>query len=98
MGLRTIAVYSEADAGLPFVSEADEAVLLGPPPPAQSYLDVAACSRRPRKTGAAAVHPGYGFLAENAEFARAVTDAGLVWVGPSPDAIERWATRSAPAT
>jgi acetyl-CoA carboxylase biotin carboxylase subunit len=88
MGLRTIAVYSEADAGLPHVREADEAVLLGPPPPAQSYLDVGAVLRAVRDTGATAVHPGYGFLSESAEFARAVAGAGAVWVGPPPEAIE----------
>jgi acetyl-CoA carboxylase biotin carboxylase subunit len=87
MGLRTIAVHSEADADLPFVHEADEAVLLGPAPPAQSYLDVARVLEAARRTGADAIHPGYGFLAESAEFAQAVIDAGLVWVGPSPDAI-----------
>jgi len=82
MGLRTVAVHSEADADLPFVHEADEAVLLGPPPPAQSYLDVARVLEAAKRTGAEAIHPGYGFLAENAEFAQAVIDAGLVWVGP----------------
>ena len=87
MGLRTVAVHSEADADLPFVHEADEAVLLGPPPPAESYLDVARVLEAARRTGAEAIHPGYGFLAENAEFAQAVIDAGLVWVGPPPDAI-----------
>ena len=88
LGLRTVAVHSEADADLPFVHEADEAVLLGPPPPAQSYLDVARVLEAAKRTGAEAIHPGYGFLAESAEFAQAVIDAGLVWVGPSPDAIE----------
>src|SRR3954453_12501751 len=88
MGLRTVAVHSEADADLPFVHEADEAVLLGPPPPAQSYLDVSRVLEAAKRTGAEAIHPGYGFLAENAEFAQAVIAAGLVWVGPSPDAIE----------
>src|SRR3954447_8811098 len=87
MGLRTIAVHSEADAGLPFVHEADEAVLLGPAPPAESYLDVARVLEAARRTGAEAIHPGYGFLAESAAFAQAVIDAGLIWVGPSPDAI-----------
>lgn len=87
MGLRTIAVYSEADAGLPFVTEADEAVLIGPANPAESYRNVEAVLQAATQTGAAAVHPGYGFLSENTDFARAVVEAGLVWVGPSPAAI-----------
>jgi acetyl-CoA carboxylase biotin carboxylase subunit len=87
MGLRTVAVYSEADADLPFVTEADEKVLLGPANPAESYRNVEAVLQAARSTGAAAIHPGYGFLSENADFARAVVDAGLVWVGPSPEAI-----------
>ena len=89
MGIRAIAVYSDADADLPYVSEADDAVHLGPAPPARSYLDVAAIIGAARKTGAAAVHPGYGFLAENADFARQVIGAGLTWVGPDPAAIEQ---------
>src|SRR3954465_13960277 len=88
MGLRTIAVHSEADTDLPFVHEADEAVLLGPPPPAESYLDAEKVIEAARPTGAEAIHPGYGFLAESAEFAQAVIDAGLVWVGPTADAID----------
>src|SRR5580693_1986140 len=88
MGVRAVAVYSDADEGLPYVSEADEAVRIGPAAPAQSYLDAAALLEVARKTGAAAVHPGYGFLAENAGFARAVTRAGLTWIGPPPEAIE----------
>src|SRR4051794_8602834 len=88
MGLRTIAVHSEADADLPFVHEADTAVLLGPPPPAESYLDVEKVIEAARRTRAEAIHPGYGFLAESAKFAQAVVDAGLVWVGPSADAID----------
>ena len=87
MGIRTVAVYSEADAGLPFVAEADEAVLIGPPSAAYSYLDAAAVIGAARQTGAAAVHPGYGFLSENADFARQVEASGLTWVGPPPDAI-----------
>ncbi|MEV4535692.1 biotin carboxylase N-terminal domain-containing protein [Asanoa sp. NPDC049518] len=87
LGVRTIAVYSEADADLPFVKEADEAVLIGPANVAQSYRNVEALLAAAKTTGAQAVHPGYGFLSENAEFARAVQAAGLVWVGPSPEAI-----------
>src|SRR6201996_3042686 len=89
MGIRAVAVYSEVDADLPFVREADEAVPIGPAQPAQSYLNAAAIVDAARKTGAAAVHPGYGFLAENAGFARQVLAAGLTWVGPDPDAIEQ---------
>jgi len=89
MGIRAVAVYSEADAGLPFVREADEAVLIGPPPPAQSYLDSGAVLAAARRTGAQAVHPGYGFLAESPRFAREVLAEGLVWIGPPPDAIEQ---------
>ena len=89
MGLRAIAVYSEADAELPFVAEADEAVLLGPAAPAESYRNVDAVLEAAKRTGAQAVHPGYGFLSENADFARRVVEAGLVWVGPSPEAIEQ---------
>ncbi|MEV4621674.1 biotin carboxylase N-terminal domain-containing protein [Asanoa sp. NPDC049573] len=87
LGVRTIAVYSEADADLPFVAEADEAVLIGPANVAQSYRNVEAILQAAKTTGAQAVHPGYGFLSENAEFARAVEAAGLIWVGPGPAAI-----------
>jgi acetyl-CoA carboxylase biotin carboxylase subunit len=89
MGIRTVAVYSDADVDLPYVREADEAAPIGPAPPARSYLDAAAIIDAARKTGAAAVHPGYGFLAENADFARQVMAAGLTWVGPDPGAIEQ---------
>jgi acetyl-CoA carboxylase biotin carboxylase subunit len=87
MGLRTIAVHSEVDAALPYVREADEAVLLGPAAPAESYLAVDKLLEAARRTGAEAIHPGYGFLAENAEFAQAVIDAEIAWVGPPPEAI-----------
>src|SRR5580698_5558505 len=88
-GIKAVAVYSDADADLPYVHEADQAVRIGPAPPARSYLDAAAIIEAARQTGAAAVHPGYGFLAENADFARQVIAAGLIWVGPDPDAIEQ---------
>jgi acetyl-CoA carboxylase, biotin carboxylase subunit len=87
IGLKAIAVYSEADATLPFVKEADDAVLLGAAAPAESYLDVAKVLEAAHQSGAQAIHPGYGFLSENAAFAQAVADAGLVWIGPSPQAI-----------
>jgi acetyl-CoA carboxylase, biotin carboxylase subunit len=89
MGIRAVAVYSEADAALPYVREADEAVPIGPAPPASSYLDVRAVLGAARTSGVAAIHPGYGFLSESAEFAAAVIDAGLTWVGPPPAAIEQ---------
>ncbi|MGO8889699.1 MAG: acetyl/propionyl/methylcrotonyl-CoA carboxylase subunit alpha [Streptosporangiaceae bacterium] len=91
-GIKAVAVYSDADADLPYVREADQAVHIGPSPnpqPARSYLDAAAIIDAARQTGVAAVHPGYGFLAENADFARQVIAAGLTWVGPDPDAIEQ---------
>ena len=89
MGIRVIAVYSEADADLPYVAEADEAVLIGPAQARLSYLNAEAILAAAARTGAQAIHPGYGFLAENAEFAQRVIDAGLTWIGPSPYAIEQ---------
>ena len=86
-GLQSVAVYSEADAHSPVVVQADWAVSIGAAPPAESYLRIDALIAAARATGADAVHPGYGFLAENAEFAQACRDAGLVFIGPSPEAI-----------
>ncbi|MET7864422.1 acetyl-CoA carboxylase biotin carboxylase subunit [Micromonospora taraxaci] len=87
LGIRAIAVHSEADADLPFVAEADEAVLIGPANPALSYRNTEAILAAAKATGAQAIHPGYGFLSENPEFARTVEASGLIWVGPDADAI-----------
>ncbi len=86
-GYRTVAVYSEADAGAPHVQMADEAVCIGPSPVNESYLVQENILRAAATSGAGAVHPGYGFLSENADFARACEEAGLVFIGPGPDAI-----------
>ncbi|HEX3706378.1 MAG TPA: biotin carboxylase N-terminal domain-containing protein [Mycobacteriales bacterium] len=88
MGIATVAVYSEADVDAPFVHEADAAVLLPGNTPAETYLRGDLVVAAAQATGADAVHPGYGFLSENAGFARLVIDAGLTWIGPPPDAIE----------
>jgi 3-methylcrotonyl-CoA carboxylase alpha subunit len=87
LGIRTIAVYSDADARAIHVAAADEAFRIGPPPAAESYLNQAAILDVAHRATAAAVHPGYGFLAENADFAQACVEAGLIWVGPSPAAM-----------
>ncbi len=87
-GLRSVAVYSDADERAPYVAEADAAVRLGPTPAAESYLSSDRLLAAAAESGAEAVHPGYGFLSENASFARAVLGAGLVWIGPSPAVIE----------
>ena len=88
LGIETVAIHSPADGDLPFVTEADFAVVLPGDAPGDSYLRVDAILDAARLTGVDAVHPGYGFLAENATFARAVLDAGLTWVGPAPESIE----------
>ncbi|PRA11503.1 biotin carboxylase [Arthrobacter sp. MYb211] len=88
LGVRTIAVYHKVDAFLPYVAEASEAVELTGEIPVQAYLDAEQIVKIAQATGAASVHPGYGFLAENAGFARAVAEAGLTWVGPSAEIIE----------
>jgi acetyl-CoA carboxylase, biotin carboxylase subunit len=87
LGIRSVAIYSEADAGMPFVTEADEAICVGPASPAQSYRNTEAIISAAKSSGAQAVHPGYGFLSENADFARTVEANGLIWVGPDADAI-----------
>ena len=88
LGLKGIAVHSDVDSALPFVREADEAVLIGPAKPAESYRNADAVLEAARITGAQAIHPGYGFLSEDAAFARRVMGAGITWVGPPPEAIE----------
>src|ERR1041384_8336179 len=87
MGIATVAVYSEADAEALHVREADEAVLIGAPPSAESYLGIDPLIEACTQTGAEAVHPGYGFLSERAEFARALGQAGIAFIGPPPEAI-----------
>jgi 3-methylcrotonyl-CoA carboxylase alpha subunit len=94
MGIRTIAVYSDADATARHVREADEAVRIGPAPAAESYLDIQAILRAAEIAHAEAIHPGYGFLSENARFAQACLDAGLVFVGPPPAAIAAMGSKS----
>ncbi len=98
LGVKAVAVFSGADAGAPHTREADEAVLIGPAPSRESYLAGDRIIEAARMSGAEAIHPGYGFLSEREWFARAVTDAGLVWVGPPADAIAAMGSKTAART
>ena len=98
MGIRTIAVYSEADADALHVREADEAVLIGPAAARESYLVADKVLAAAKATGAEAIHPGYGFLSENADFAEAVAAAGIVWIGPKPESIRAMGLKDAAKT
>jgi len=95
MGIATVAVYSDADADAPFVRYAEEAIRIGPPPARESYLVINAILDAARTTGASAIHPGYGFLSENARFSEAVADAGLVFIGPPAGVIEKLGSKQA---
>jgi 3-methylcrotonyl-CoA carboxylase alpha subunit len=95
MGIRTLAVYSEADANALHVREADEAVLIGPAAARESYLVADKVLAAAKATGAEAIHPGYGFLSENADFAEAVMAAGIVWIGPQPASIRAMGLKDA---
>jgi acetyl-CoA carboxylase, biotin carboxylase subunit len=95
MGIRTVAIYSEADRTAPFVRYADEAVCVGPPPSAQSYLRGDEIIRIAKELGVDGIHPGYGFLSENAEFSRAVTATGITFIGPGPESISMMGSKLA---
>src|SRR5881275_2723598 len=95
MGIASVAVYSDADARAPHVREADQAVHIGPPPSSESYLRGDRIIDAAQRTGAQAIHPGYGFLSEREWFARAVRDAGLVFIGPPAEAIAAMGSKTA---
>ena len=95
LGIRTVAVYSEPDAAAPHVAMADEAVLIGPGPVGQSYLVAEKILDAAKQTGADAIHPGYGFLSENADFSAAVEKAGLTFIGPTAEAIDLMGNKAA---
>jgi acetyl-CoA/propionyl-CoA carboxylase, biotin carboxylase, biotin carboxyl carrier protein len=94
MGIGSVAVYSEIDRDAPHVREADEAFLLGPAVPAESYLNIAKIIEVAKEAGAEGIHPGYGFLAENSDMARACDEAGITWIGPPPEAIEMMGSKT----
>jgi len=94
MGIVSVAVYSEIDRDAPHVREADEAFLIGPAVPAESYLNIPKIIETAKEAGAEGIHPGYGFLAENAEMARACDEAGITWIGPPPEAIEAMGSKT----
>jgi acetyl-CoA/propionyl-CoA carboxylase biotin carboxyl carrier protein len=98
LGIATVAVYSEADRGAPHVRAADEAYLIGPGPAAESYLVGERIIETAARAAAGAIHPGYGFLAENAAFARACEAAGVAWIGPPSSAIELMGSKTAART
>src|SRR5262245_28863296 len=98
MGIAVVAVYSEADADALHVRAADEARLIGPPPPRESYLSIEKIIAAAKASGAEAIHPGYGFLSENAAFAEACAAAGLVFIGPPAEAIRAMGSKSAAKT
>src|SRR5688572_12255444 len=95
LGMRTVAVYSDADAKALHVREADEAVHIGASPATESYLRGDKIIAAAKETGGEAIHPGYGFLSENADFAEAVLDAGLIWIGPRPQSIRAMGLKDA---
>src|SRR6201990_2166322 len=94
MGIVSVAVYSEIDRDAPHVRAADEAYLIGPAVPAESYLKIEKIIEAAKEAGAEGIHPGYGFLAENADMARACDEAGITWIGPPPEAIEAMGSKT----
>src|SRR5512138_817295 len=94
LGIASVAVYSEVDSGARHVALADEAYPIGAASPGESYLNIARLIEAAKNSGCDCVHPGYGFLSENEDFAAAVIDAGLIWIGPPPDAIRRMGVKT----